>query len=270
MKRTVPLGWIAFAAVLAACGEGTGPTNPVTIKFGTATGPAGSVASASSSLDGAPAAAQQLVVTGSNGTLTITDIRLIVDEFELKRAEEAADCDVEPQPEGCADFEARFLFVDVPLSGAPLTVATDDVPQGTYDELEFEVEDIETDADEPEDVADAQLAQALLNTIRQTFADWPDKASMVVVGTFTPTGGAAKSFKAYFEAEIEVELEFPPPGLVIGDTPEAVVIELSPSLWFKKADGTVTDLSQFDFPTTQQLVKFELEIEGGFDLEIET
>lgn len=267
VKRILTGTTLAGAALTVACGDGgAGPSTGanVTIRFGTAP----PVAAGSFRLFGG-ASPNQLVITGSNGTLTITDIRLIVDEFELERTDVAVDCDVEPEPAGCADFEARFLFVDVPLTGTPLTVANQPVPAGTYKEMEFEVEDLETDADEPEDQADAALAQALLTTIRQTFPDWPAKASMVVVGTFSPTGGTARSFRAYFEAEIEVELEFVPP-VVVGETPESFVVELSPALWFKKADGTVTDLSLSDFPTTQRLIQFELEIDDGFELEVET
>ena len=36
-----------------------------------------------------------------------------------------------------------------------------------------------------------------------------------------------------------------------------------------QGDGTVMDLSEFDFPTTGQLIDFELEIDDGFDLDIE-
>lgn len=90
---------------------------------------------------GAP---QGAPITGTNGLLDITDIRVIVEEFELEPVE-VPDCDVEPEPAACEDFEARYFFIDVPLTGAPVTVVQQDIPAGLYDELEFEVDDVEVD-----------------------------------------------------------------------------------------------------------------------------
>jgi hypothetical protein len=267
LARMTATACLTTGLVVAGCGDGAGPSPaaPVSIRFSAGAATAGA---ARFRLFG-ESGASELVITGTNGTLRITDIRVIVDEFELERTE-TVDCDVEPEPAGCADFEQRFLFVDVPVVGEqPVTVATGVIPAGTYEGLEFEVEDLETDADSPEDAADAALAQALLTTIRQTFTDWPDKASMVVVGTFTPTGGTATPFRVYFEAEIEVELPFLTPLTVVEGTSESFRIELSPQLWFRNADGTVRDLSLDDFTTTGRLVRFELEIEDGFDLELD-
>lgn len=275
--RITTLSVIVAAALLSACGDGAGPegTAPFAIKFGTRTAPAGSAPwyARASGFGAAGAAAQdQLTITGTNGTLVISDIRVIVDEFELE-AVEVADCDVKPKPPGCVDFEARFLFVDVPLGGAPVTVVTDEVPPGLYDELEFEVERLDLNSDDPDDAEEVALATALLDSIRTKlgFPDWPDRASMVVVGTFTPAdGGAPVPFTVHLDAEIEVELEFDPPLEVREGTSTAVVIQLSPEVWFKRADGTVMDLSAFDFATTGKLLDFELEIEDhGFELEIE-
>ena len=257
------------AALLAACGDGTAPGSSVAIKFGTATpgaGPAGPLPAAPMGAG----AVQGLMITGTNGTLEITDIRVIVEEFELEPVE-VGDCDVEPEPAECADFEARYFFIDVPLTGSPVTVVQENIPPGMYDELEFEVDDIEVDSDDPDEVADASLIEALFNEVRAVFPDWPEKASMVVVGSFTPTGGSVVNFRAYFEAEIEVEFDLIPPLEVTEEgLSRELVVQLSPAVWFLQGDGTVMDLSQFDFPTTSQLIDFELEIEDGFDLEIET
>ncbi len=146
------------------------------------------------------------------------------------------------------------------------------IPAGLYDELEFEVEDLEVDADDPEDAADAALIEALLKAIRDTFPDWPAEASMLVVGSYTPApgGGTPTSFSTYFEAEIEVEFDLVPPLEITESAGGSVVVDVSPDRWFIQADGSVLDLSAFDFTTTGQIVEFELEIEDGFDLEIET
>lgn len=275
MRPTTAITLTALAALLAACSDGTEPGTALAIKFGTPSASSASAASLSrvAAFGAARALQQGLVIAGSNGTLEITDIRVIVDEFELEPVEVASCDDVEPEPPECQEFEARFLFVQVPLSGEPVTVATDAVPPGRYDEFEFEVEDLELDDDDPEDAAEADLAQALLTRIRtqEGFADWPEKASMVVVGTFTPAGGGDPvPFRTYFEAEIEVEFDLVPPLEITADAAPAIVVQLNPEVWFSRADGTVLDLSQFDFATTGRLLEFELEIEEGFELEIES
>ena len=274
MKRIIVFTLLASFVAIAACSDGTGPDPDtgaaVAIKFGTAgatlasayAGPAMAAAMAAS-------AAQASLITGTNGTLDITDIRVIVEEFELEPVE-VSDCDVEPEPAGCKDFEARYFFIDVPLTGVPVTVVRENIPAGLYDELEFEVDDIEVDDDDPEESADASLIAALFTKVRADFPDWPEKASMVVVGSFTPTGGSAVDFRVYFEAEIEVEFDLIPSLEVTEEgVSRSIVIELRPDMWFLQDDGTVMELSEFDFPTTGQLIEFELEIEDGFELEIE-
>ncbi len=273
MRRVSVTTMIAIAFALAACGDGTGPGASVAIQFA-AVGPGASPTAAPTSGPAAAsnAAAQgELVIPGTNGTLTITQIGVIVEEFELEPVE-VGDCDDDNGPTSveCEDFETRYFFIDVPLDGEPVTVVNHDIPEGLYDELELEVDDLEVDDDDPEDLADAQLIQDLLNSIRQQLDDWPDKASMVVSGEFTPTDGDPVGFRAYFEAEIEVELDLSPPLEVTADmASKSIVVELVPEVWFKRGDGTVWDLSQFDFQTTGELIEFELEMEDGFELEID-
>jgi len=189
-----------------------------------------------------------LDIDGSNGTLSITDIRLIVSEIEL-------------DGDDSADFEAGPSFLDLPLDTnevAPL--ADNQIPPGRYDEFEFEVEDV--DADEDDD--DEQSLQNLRESIVEDFPYWPDDASMVVVGTFTQNDGTSTDFTTYFEAEIEVERELSPPLEVTGDgLSRSLTVRLDPTRWFHNSDGTVRDLSQFDYASTDELVEFEAEFEDG-------
>lgn len=274
MKRSTALAGIVATALvggLTACSDTTGPGASVALRFSTVLPLVSGVSSRSPvrSFAVAGGAAQQLMITGTNGTLDISAIALIVDEFELEPVE-VADCDdVDPKPEGCVDFEIGMFFVDVPLNGMPVTVTNQDIPVGLYDELEFEVEDGEVDAGDADDAEDAQTIQDLLGEIRMDFPDWPDGASMVVEGTFTPNGGSPTTFRTYFEAEIEVELDLDPP-LEISEGSRSVMVELVPTAWFMEPDGTVTDLSAFDFEMTGTLVEFELELEDGFEVEIDS
>jgi hypothetical protein len=244
----------------SACSDTTGPLSGdrIAIRFSTVAPSAAAEISANSSMD-------ELVIDGSNGTLRIADIRLVVNEFELERTEQ--DCDSSQQPDlhdddDCEEFESGPFLVDLPLGGA-VSVITQAVPAGTYEELEFEVKDIDMDDDDDDSMSGG--LNALLQAMRDAgFAEWPKEASMVVVGTFTPTGGAPRAFTTFLDAEIEIEMEFEPPMVVEGE-PLTVNIEVDPSLWFRNSDtNKVLDLSAFDWNTTHKLAEFEANLKRGF------
>ena len=264
MRRTVLT--LISAAFMAACSDsGTEPGTSVAIKFGTAGSAASPPSAAMFSVAGGQAVDVPGHIEGSNGELNLTGIWVIVEEFELEGVE-TNDCDDDLGTDDCEDFERKYFFIDVPLDGTTITVVSAPIADGTYDELEFEVDDVEVDADDPEEVAEADLIAALLVEVRSQFSNWPDKASMVVIGTWTPTGGAAVSFETYFDADIEVEMDLLPLLTVAdGVASSDLTILLQPARWFLRADGTVWNLKDLE----GQLVDFDLEIEDGFELEID-
>ncbi|MEJ2187324.1 MAG: hypothetical protein P8Z36_15540, partial [Gemmatimonadota bacterium] len=118
---------------------------------------------------------------------------------------------------------------------------------------------------EESDSTKAQQIQTLMQQVLAQFPDWPQQASMLVVGTFTPTGGQPASFRAYFAAELEITMPIDPPVTVAGNNgPTQLTVKIQPSSWFTNQDGTVMDLSQYDYATTGQVVEFEVEMEHGF------
>lgn len=248
---------LAAPLALAACGDsptagGGGDATPVAIRFGAATGaPLNRVAG------DVLAQGDQLAVTGANGTLTIDDIRIIVAEFEVDGDDDVNRCEDNGGGDDCEDFDAGPLFVDLPLSGGQVTVSTGEIPPGTYREVEFEVEDLDDDEENP---AEAARIQALLAQVRAQFPDWPRDASMLVVGTFTPTGGQPRAFRVFIEAEIEVEVGLDPPLVIdANSTSRDVSILLDvPSLF--RSGGNVLDLSQ----QNGRMIELEQEIESGF------
>ncbi|MFQ5530643.1 MAG: hypothetical protein ACE5FP_09915 [Gemmatimonadota bacterium] len=256
MLQRLILYCVALTFPLAGCGDGpAGPadgTASVSVSFSTASGSAASAVSA----DGPLFSMAALDVIGTNGTLSLDGVWFIVDELELERTE--VDCDDAPDEDACEEFEAPRRFVDLPLEGGAALTVSETVPLGAYEELEFEIEDGEVDDDED----DATEIAALLAEIRALHADWPAGASMLVTGSFTPAGGASVGFRVFFEAEVEIELDFDPPLVVEGDGTVTVVVD--PSLWFTSPDGSVVDLSGFDFATTGTLVELEVEMENGF------
>ena len=248
-------------AALGGCGDGTGVGGPSNLTLGF------QVSSGVPAL-GAPSAAAgpPLVLGGTNGTLTIDEIRLIVSEVELKKDEDdaCADDDHEHDDVGdsCEKFNAGPRFIDLPLDGQPIEVTTDLVPAGVYDELEFEIEDLEDDED---DAAEAALVAAVRAEVLAAIPDWPEEASALIVGSFTPTSGTPVEFRVFLEAEIEVEMDLAPNLVIDGGTASRdVTVDVEPHIWFTQPDGTVLDLSQFDFDAAGETLEFEVEMEHGF------
>lgn len=257
------------ATAFAACGDSTGVQDPAAVALnfqvttGTstqaATGPALSSSSATTSGPMA-VAGPPLVLEGTNGTLTLEEIRLIVAEVELEGDDDACEDDA-IDSDDCAEFEAPPRLLDLPLDGSPVTAFVGMIPPNTYDELEFEIEDLEDDEEDGEFAAEVA---ALREDILVEFPDWPRKGTARVVGTFENTDGEVMSFVVYIEAEIEIERELVPP-LVIGEgeaNPD-LNVDLRPDIWFGGSDGTVLPLHQWDYETTGQVLEFELEMEEG-------
>ncbi len=245
---------VASVLVLGAC-DSAGPStegSTVEVGFGTSystSGTAAAGAAPKSSHDG-------LDITGANGTLSVIDIHLIVSEVELEGDSDSA------------EFEAGPSLLPLPLDTndvAPL--AANQIPPGRYNEFGFEVEDVDVEEDDD----DEQSLQELRESIREEFPNWPEGASMVAVGTFTNSDGTTSDFTTFFEAEIKVDREMSTPLEVTGDgLSRSLTVRLDPTRWFRNADGTVRDLSQSDYASTEELVEFEAEFEDGVtEIEVE-
>lgn len=246
------LGGLAAIAVVAAACDDAGPNTNVSVRMASPA-QAGLSAAADGGLD----------IAGTNGTLHISTLKLIVDEFELDKL--SNDCNDDVPGVDCEKFERKLFAVDVPLGSGAVTIDREQIAAGTYTELEFEVKDLE---DESGDEDAARLA-ALLAELRAQHPDWPARASMLIEGTFTPVGGAPQGFRAYFEAEIEIEYALSPVLVVDETSTSGVTIDLRPDLWFRNLDGTVRDLSLLDYPTTATTVEFEVEFEDGIRIEFD-
>lgn len=254
MHRNFFITALVLPVLMTACDKGPLDLNGATqvaVKFST------NSPSASASISPALFASSptgKMVLTGTNGTLTITNISLIVSELELE-CDGDEDRAITP---ACIEFDAPPSFVELPLGTGAVEVTEKPIPSGTYTKLDFEVENLEVE--ENDDQTKRQQVADLLTSIHQTYPDFPEKASMVVEGDFNGT-----PFRVYFNAEIEMEMDLVP-ALTVSDTiaSRSLSVNVLPTLWFKKADGTVADLSRYDYATNGQLIEFELEIEKGF------
>ena len=254
-----PLKLLLGVALLAVVGcDSSGPSSDggtVEVGFATATS-SSSQNTLAAQTAGQSAGTDSLVLSGSNGTLKISDLRLVVDKVKLEQNTDSTGADGEEvEIEREVEVE-RPSFIDLPLQDGEVSpIAAGTVPSGTYTDLEFEVDDLDDDEG---------ASQEVLSDIREEFPNWPEDASMIVVGTFTPTNDTSRSFATYFEAEIEVERGLNPALEVTdGEFSRELIVKLDPVQWFEKADGTVQDLSQSDFEETGQIIEFEAEFEEG-------
>jgi hypothetical protein len=263
------LSTLLLPFAIAACSDAStspGSSKQVTVNFSTVALASGAVSrglSRSVARDVSSAgAADSLVIAGSNGTLVINDVHFVVSKFELKRAD--VDCDSVAHEDDCERFRAAPSFLALPLNGGTVTAVSQEVPVGSYRKLKFRVKDFEVDDDG--DAEEAQQTESLLATVRQLYPDWPERASMVVAGSFTPAGeSTAVPFRAYFKAEINIEKDFNPPlEIAATDASRSVSVAIDPTAWFKRGDGSVVDLSADDYQRTTNLVEFEVEMEHGF------
>ena len=252
LRTLVTAALAAAPLALAACSDSTGSDAPgqVRLRFGVAAGASALKA------PGAPLAAAggPLALTGSNGSLSITGIRVVLDKFQLRGVHDqpcaggaGSTDDAGDDDSGECEFDAPPLFLDLPLDGSQLTAATGTVPPGTYDHVRFRVKNLETsDDDDGADDDDDAAEAALFQQVRAQFPDWPAKASMRVTGTFTPTGGAARPFTAYLDAEVRLVLPISPPLAVTeGSSTGEVSVLLDPSVIFRTG-AQVLDLSQLN------------------------
>ncbi|WP_263787996.1 hypothetical protein [Salinibacter grassmerensis] len=281
--------FLAATLTLVGCdviGENSG-SNVLRVGFTSlaendAAGEANASASATAKAD------EPLTIEGSNGTLALDDIRLVVSGIELEDEEEGGgeendgdedddgededgEDDDEEEDDEEEEYEAGPSALDLPLGTGEVAIAgDDDIEAETYSTFEFEVEDFGSDDDDEED--EQRQLRRVLDTLRKAYPEWPPGASMVATGTFTPgdssTGGSSTRFKVFFNAEIEVERALSPPLRVTADGPaRSLTVELDPARWFENDDETVDNLANSDWNDTGKLV--ELEFENGV-AEIET
>jgi len=212
---------LAALLVLAACGDGTGPTTGTQLSLTFVT-------SASASAGGAAAPsgfADPMAVSFMDGTntLEITGVKIVLREIELELVEVDECDDVEPEPEGCEEFETGPLLVDLPVDGSTSTNIAIMIPPGTYDEIEFEIHKVSSDDDED---ADFLLENPTM-----------EGKSIVVVGFYNGVGFT-------YETDLNEDQEFDlVPNLVIEQDGVAtnVTIRFDLSTWFVDGSGNLFD-----------------------------
>jgi hypothetical protein len=273
MKATAGLSMLVLLA--AACDGATGPGNGgnVAIRFGSA-----AAASARGDLIPSGLSADELTVTGTNGTLVLQDVRFIVEELKLRSSGDVATCDddndANDDRSGRGDlrfsadrgrdhaeddndengddceFEGGPFIVDLPLEG-DATIATENIPPGTYDSFRFRIDDLEQGDDDEDD--DRARTPGLLSGMRAVYPNFPSRASLVVKGTQN-----GQPFTVYFRSKIRISQAIVPPLTIPGD--DVLTVKIDPSAWFKLG-SQVLDLASLN----GQLIELGDHVEAGIE-----
>ena len=242
MRTLKSITLVAAALSIAACDDSTGPG------FDGAPGATLSFAVAQPS-NGSLAGLQTVEITdGAGRVLDVTQIQVVLEEVELKRAlhDECAEED-----DACEYFEIGPVLVDLPVEGGIISPFNVAIPADVYEELELEIDDAGDDS-----------------TSAQFFAEnptWPEDKSIRIVGTFDANDGAGpQPFDVYIEVEVEIERELVPP-LVVTDSAQDVnvTVQVDVAHWLME-NGNLIDPR--DLPGDDNLQDIvEDNIEESFD-----
>jgi len=214
MKRHTLL--LTAAVLAAACSDGTGPgTEPgVSLSFSTR---APTVAPAPGFF---ASVTSDTLVDGSN-SLIITKAEIVLREIELKRSD-IVDCTGLEGTDGCEEFEAGPVLVDLPLDNTVETPVTIPIPAGTYDELQFVIHKVTQDQED--------------STFAAAYPDMVGK-SIHIEGTYNGTAFT-------YETDLDVEQEFNlNPPLIVDDTTTQtnVTVLLDLNAWFRDGAGNLVN-----------------------------
>lgn len=255
--RPFALVW-APLLVLAGCGDAAPPVEdaaPVSVSFVTVAG-----APVSRGLPGTTDFAGSLAVEGTNGTLVLEELHLVVDRLHLATAAgtcrgsnggAAVDTGAGDARGRCPGLGAGPVLVDLPVDAVPVRALDGFLPPDRYVHLQVRTTGLgETGR------SGAEAGTASLPTrVRDAFPGWPDQAAIRLAGSFAPADGTGpRPFVTYLRADASVGLDLAPPvNLTAGDRPRGLVVTIDPRAWFAPVDGVVPDLSTRDSSSTRQI-----------------
>lgn len=235
MKIIINLGLALLVFGLISCGDnGTGPDDQkidgnVSLSMGT------------------PATLANLNrVSSSAQAVTISRVRLLMEEVKLKTPEEDT-----------ADFKIGPLVVDLNLEGNVTEIGVGSIPAGSYNKFEFKVKKLDVD---DVDTADTQFSDFLGTEI-----------SVIVEGSYN-----SAAFTLPIEEEFKQEIEFLIPIDILSDTSLTnLTLLVNTNSWFLDPESSEeldpsdsSNLSQIIENIANSFVAYEDEDEDG-ELEFE-
>jgi hypothetical protein len=173
-----------------------------------------------------------LVLADGNNSLLITRVAMVLREVELKLQDDdgcddsssGSDDSSSGADDDCEKFEAGPFLLELPLDGSMEQVAElADVPEGVYDELEFDIH-------KPEDDTGADL---------EFLRRHPEfkRVSIRVEGAFN-----GEDFVYLTDLNEEQEVDLVPPLVVDGSSSSTnVTLVVDVDTWFRRDDGSLVD-----------------------------
>ncbi len=137
------------------------------------------------------------------------------------------------ESEDSVEFKSRPFVADLNLNGAPVTVAVEQVPAGSYDRIEFRIHRL--DPDDPEDKPYVNEPQ---------FADFMagDRYNTIIEGQVTDQSNAEQNF-IFRSRDNETQRHFIIPSLQVAPDTKQVEVNLviEMSRWFVDENGQFLD-----------------------------
>ncbi len=220
MKRNM---WavLGFAAILAACSDGTGLSGNGATQVSL---------SITTTLSGRPAASSAMFMLAGADTLSdgqnelvITRAELVLREIEMERINDDGCDSLALDHDSCEKFETGPILLDLPLDGSVEQILVIVPDTGTYDEIEFELHKVSNDDPEDVDFRDA----------------YPD-----MVGKTIRIQGSYNGQPFTYENDIDDEQEYDlVPPLVVDEmtTQVNVTIRIDIDAWFRDAAGNLVN-----------------------------
>jgi hypothetical protein len=178
------------------------------------------------------AAGNAVIVGTAADTMVVTKVQMVLDNVKLRKSGVAACPDSmkvsstrgrSSDDRGCSRLDLGPMLLDLPLGGTSTSPLTVTIPAGTYSQVEFELDDVNTGTR-------ASQADKDFLTAHPEFRD----VTVKVTGTYK---GAAFTFLS--RASAEVEFEFSPALVVQSGVNDNVTVKLDLAAWFKNASGAV-------------------------------
>lgn len=209
--RTAALSVLALG--LLGCGDATGASRSSTSLL---------IASRTSSPLAASRALLDISMTAGGHSLVINKAQMVLAELELKAASSSA-CATEAAHDDCEELRVAPILVDLPLDAVKSLDVSALLPPGTYREIEFDVDAVES--------GEHASSSAFLSA-------HPDfrNVSVRVEGTFD-----GKPFTFETAQDFEVEFEFHSP-LVVGTGASSLTLNIDVASWFQSG-STILDPS---------------------------
>ncbi len=189
-----------------------------------------------------------VLITGTD-TLEIDHVGIVLREIELERSSHMDCDDLEDSPENdddfCEEFETGPILLEPSLDGSIEHVISLEVPEGEYDELEFDVHKLHGDS--PENVAFLVLFPEFIGL------------SIRALGSFN-----GEPFVFEQDLHVEQEIDLDPPLVVSGFEATNVTLILDLSLWFRTAHGDLLNPSSANHGGVNESL-VEHNIKNSFD-----